>query len=138
MKCVYDASTSLEAYMVLNMLEVEGIAGRVDGEHLQGGVGELQAIGVARVMVNTVDYELAKKLIREWDAVQSQSDMSRTKKRTSVVPVWLFGFISGVLLVFVLQSNGARFSQEKADCGNSGFGMGENNSGQSQIGERRI
>ena len=123
MKCVYDAANSLEAYMILNLLEVEGIAGRVEGEHLQGGVGELQAMGIVRVMVNTVDYDQAKKLVREWDAKQSQWEVPTPKKRQSVIPIWLFGFISGALLVFVLQSNGIHVGKWKSTCVNNVPGM---------------
>lgn len=44
MKCVFTASTGVEAHMVLNLLEQEGIEGRIEGEYLQGGVGDLQAM----------------------------------------------------------------------------------------------
>lgn len=45
MKIVYDAHHSLDAHVVKNLLENEGIAAFIQGEHLQGGVGELAAIG---------------------------------------------------------------------------------------------
>ena len=68
MKCVYEASNALDAYMVFNLLLQEGIQGRVDGEHLAGGIGELQAINLVRVMVHDDEYNRATKIIREWDA----------------------------------------------------------------------
>jgi hypothetical protein len=67
MKCVYEASIALDAYMVFNLLLQEGIHGRVDGEHLAGGVGELQAMNLVRVMVDAEDYDRAMKIIQEWE-----------------------------------------------------------------------
>ena len=68
MKCVYEATTALDAYMIFNLLVQEGIQGRVDGEYLAGGIGELQAINLVRVMVDEDDYDQAIKIIREWEA----------------------------------------------------------------------
>lgn len=67
MKCVYSAATSIEAYMVLNLLEQEGIQGRVDGEYLQGGMGELQAFGLVRVMVGDDDFGRAQNVVEVWE-----------------------------------------------------------------------
>ena len=68
MKCVFEASNTLDAYMIFNLLLQEGIQGRVDGEYLAGGIGELQAINLVRVMVAADDYDQAIKIIREWEA----------------------------------------------------------------------
>lgn len=32
MKLLYEASNSLEAHMILNLLEQEGLSGRIDGD----------------------------------------------------------------------------------------------------------
>ncbi|MEN8226403.1 MAG: DUF2007 domain-containing protein, partial [Bacteroidota bacterium] len=42
MKCIFEASSGLEAHMISNLLQQDGIEARIDGEYLQGGVGELQ------------------------------------------------------------------------------------------------
>jgi len=68
MKCVYEASTALDAYMIFNLLVQEGIQGRVDGEYLAGGIGELQALNLVRVMVHEEDYDQSIEIIREWEA----------------------------------------------------------------------
>ena len=68
MKCVFEAPNTLDAYMIFNLLLQEGIQGRVDGEYLAGGIGELQAINLVRVMVAEDDYDQAIKIIREWEA----------------------------------------------------------------------
>jgi hypothetical protein len=70
MKLLYEAGNVLEAQMILNMLEVEGLRGQIDGAYLQGAMGELPAAGLIRVMVDGDDYPRAKELVRAWDAAQ--------------------------------------------------------------------
>ena len=70
MKSVYEASTGLDAHMILGLLEQQRIPGRIEGEYLQGGVGGLQAMGLVRVLVSDADYAEARKIISEWESVQ--------------------------------------------------------------------
>jgi hypothetical protein len=72
MKLLYEAQNSLEAHMILHMLEQAGLSARIDGEYLQGGIGDLQAIGLVRVMVEDTDYAEGKSIIQEWDAKQPE------------------------------------------------------------------
>ena len=65
MKSVYETSNSLEAHMILNLLSQEGIVGRIDGEYLLGGMGELQAMGFIRVLVPDNFYDKALKIIAQ-------------------------------------------------------------------------
>jgi hypothetical protein len=101
MKSVYEASTALEAHMILNLLEQEGIAGRVDGEYLPGGVGELQAINLVRVMVEEADVEHARRIIRDWEAIQVAEE-TRTPQRRSGggFTGFVLGCLAGGGLVF--------------------------------------
>ena len=78
MKKLYEASNSVEAHMILNLLEQEGLTGRVDGEYLQGGVGELPAAGLVRVMVAEEDYAAAKSIVDKWDAAQPAQPNDKT------------------------------------------------------------
>ncbi len=89
MKGIYEASTALDAYMVLNLLEQEGIKGRVDGEYLPGGVGEIQAINIVRVMVNESDYEKAGQVIRDWEAIEVEKEDDRIKKPAAGVSTFI-------------------------------------------------
>ena len=57
MKLVYEAANNIEGHMILNLLQQAGVTGRIDGEFLQGGAGELQAGGVVRAMVDDADYD---------------------------------------------------------------------------------
>jgi hypothetical protein len=74
MKSVYEASSGLEAHMILNLLQQAGIAGRVEGEFLQGGIGELQAMNLVRVVVDEVDYEAARRVLADWEARQPEPE----------------------------------------------------------------
>ena len=68
MMVVYHASNSIEAYLIKNLLEQQEIAAYVFGDYLQGGVGEIPAIGLVTVNVSDSDYIRAKEIVDEWDA----------------------------------------------------------------------
>ena len=65
---VYHASNSIEAYLIKNLLEQQEIPAYVFGDYLQGGVGEIPAIGLVTVNVSDSDYARAKEIVDEWDA----------------------------------------------------------------------
>ncbi|MET0002665.1 MAG: DUF2007 domain-containing protein [Candidatus Thiodiazotropha sp.] len=95
MKSIYEASTYLDAHMILNLLEQEGIQGRIEGEYLPGGVGELQAINIVRVMVDESDYERAGRIISAWEAVEVENEEKSKRKTGSGLSSFLFGLIVG-------------------------------------------
>ena len=68
MMVVYNASNSIEAYLIKNLLEQQEIAAYIFGDYLQGGVGEIPAIGLVTVNVSDSDYTRAKEIVDEWDA----------------------------------------------------------------------
>ncbi len=68
MKKVFDASSNIEAHLVMHQLQQAGIDARIEGEYLQGGIGELPAAGNIRVMVDSKDVDEARLVIAEWDA----------------------------------------------------------------------
>lgn len=92
---VYTTSTALEAHMILNLLEQEGIAGRVDGAYLTGGVGELQALDLVRVMVDEADAGRARQIIRDWESIQV-AEQTATVSRKPVGAV--AGFVAGLVV----------------------------------------
>jgi hypothetical protein len=102
MKNVYEASTGLDAHMILNLLEMHGIAGRIDGEYLQGGVGELQAIGLVRVMVADEDYSKAKQVIGEWEAAQPPAEQGPEPRPAGNLQFFIAGMIIGAALMYWL------------------------------------
>lgn len=98
MRSVFESSTGLEAHMVLNLLQQEGIDGRVEGEYLQGGVGELQAINLVRVVVDETDYNKAKSIISDWEAIQpAERQVTKPEVKSSRIGLgFLFGLAVGI------------------------------------------
>ena len=70
MKCVYEAPNGLEARMIADLIAQAGIHSRVDGEFLQGGVGELFAGDFVRVLVEDESFEEARAVVDTWQATQ--------------------------------------------------------------------
>ena len=113
MKIVYDAYNALDAHVVRNLLETEGIPSFVQGEYLQGGVGELSAIDLVKVAVNDHDAIRARALIEAWESSQPMDKEAGNEDRlrgseNSVTPIFHFisGFIAGGLSVWLyLQFN---------------------------------
>lgn len=100
MKSIYEASTALDAHMVLNLLEQHGIQGRIDGEYLPGGVGELQAINLVRVMVDEADYERAARVISDWEAIQVVREERTKDAASNRLSVFLAGVVIGGGLIW--------------------------------------
>jgi hypothetical protein len=66
---VYNASNSLDAHIIKSLLEQQEIPVYLQGEYLQGGVGEVPAIGLVKVTVNNDHYDSARKIITEWESL---------------------------------------------------------------------
>jgi hypothetical protein len=103
MKSVYETSTGLDAHMILNLLEVRGIGGRIEGEYLQGGIGELPAMGMVRVLVAEENYPEARQIISEWESIQPPGEVPQPETRTSVaIRIFIAGFFVGSVLMYWL------------------------------------
>lgn len=100
MKSVYEASTALEAHMVLNLLQTEGIEGRVQGEYLTGGIGELPVYGLVRVTVRDEDLVRARQVISEWESTQADTPAARPSPGGGRVSTFLIGAAAGAGLMF--------------------------------------
>ncbi len=68
MRTVFQPSNALEGHMLQDLLQQRGISSRLDGAHLQGGVGELPAAGLVRLVVDDEDYELARAVVDDWES----------------------------------------------------------------------
>jgi len=105
MKLAYEAANSIEGHMILNLLEQSGLTARIDGEYLQGGMGELPAAGLVRVMIDEADYEEARLLILQWErdettAEETTPEIKISKKRGSFGPLAV-AFFAGLALAVV-------------------------------------
>ena len=65
---IYHAANSLDANMIKGLLEQYEIRAFIQGEYLQGGMGELPAADLVTVSVDDDNYNEAKKMIAEWEA----------------------------------------------------------------------
>ena len=98
---LYQASNAVEAYMILHLLEQKGLSARVDGEYLQGGIGELPAAGLVRVMVAEQDYARAKAIVDEWDAAQPPQVHSPAPAKTGGrLGMFAAGLIAGLICAY--------------------------------------
>ncbi len=70
MLSIFDASNNIEAHLVMHQLQQAGINARIEGEYLQGGIGELAAAGNVRVLVEPKDEEEARQVIADWEAAE--------------------------------------------------------------------
>lgn len=64
---VYRAANITEAHIVKGMLEARGIQAFVEGQYLQGGIGELATMDFASVSVNDDDVQQAREIIAEYE-----------------------------------------------------------------------
>ncbi|RBP52740.1 DUF2007 domain-containing protein [Arenicella xantha] len=105
MQCVYEASSGIEAHMIKNLLGQDGISAEVLGEHLQGGIGDLQAIGMVRVIVSENDLPEAQALINEWESMQlpvDPNEQETLRKPSGRLSFFIFGFVLGMLAMLML------------------------------------
>jgi len=105
MRKVFEAMDMLEAHVVKGLLQQEGITGFIQGEYLQGGMGDLPAAGFVSIEVNDPDYDMARSVISEWEQEQKQQ-VNAVNPRSAWAPAWagpfLMGLMVGVLLTLWL------------------------------------
>jgi hypothetical protein len=70
MRAIYEPAHSIEANLIVGLLQQAGIKAHIAGEYLQGGAGELPAFGLMRVMVTDGDAVAARQLIDEWNSAE--------------------------------------------------------------------
>ena len=71
---VYSARDLTDAYIVKGMLEHHGIATRVNGGFLSGGIGELPPLDLVTVSVEDDDQEQALQLLKAFDRGELTGD----------------------------------------------------------------
>lgn len=88
---VFEASSVLEAQMMLNLLQASGIEGQLVGAHLVGGIGELPATNLVKVLVAPESADEARGIIREWESRQEVATPARTTGKAGWIAPFLFG-----------------------------------------------
>lgn len=69
--------------MIANLLQQYEVPSQIEGEYLQGAVGELQAVNIVRVVVDDELSDKAKAIIHEWESSQPASTESVNIVKTS-------------------------------------------------------
>ena len=65
MRTVYEAANLIDAHLVRQALEAEGIPAFIRGEALIGGMGDLGVFGLVAVMVPEAAWPEARSLVEE-------------------------------------------------------------------------
>ncbi|MGJ3255622.1 MAG: DUF2007 domain-containing protein [Alcanivorax sp.] len=104
MKCVFHARDGIEAHMLADLLDQVGIMAQVQGDMLQGAVGELPAAGLASVWVAESDESRAREVIAEFEASQP-ADIGQSVRpgaQRSFTRGLLLGMVIGAVVMLVL------------------------------------
>ena len=106
MKTLYEASNALEAHLLRNFLQQEGIDTFVQGEHLQSGVGILPAGSFVRLVIDEADYAQARTAVDRWEsATPSESHAETRLEPTQTSPTLmtiLIGLAMGLAFSYAL------------------------------------
>lgn len=102
MKRIYEAANGIEAHMIVHLLGQAGIEGRVEGEYLQGGVGELPAVGLVGVAVAEEQAERARAIVLEWERSAPPPEASATARPSPArdLAVFACGVLAGAVLMW--------------------------------------
>ncbi len=68
MKIVYEAENIIDANLVKNALEHDGITSFVSGQYLTGAAGELPPMALVKVMVAEIDWPRARAIAEQIDS----------------------------------------------------------------------
>ena len=68
MPVIYRPPNVIDAHLIADRLRQAGLDYRIEGEFLQGGIGELQAMGLVGIWVADHQVDQALVLISEWEA----------------------------------------------------------------------
>ena len=86
MRSVYEPSNAIQAHVLQDVLRQHGIASHVQGEHLQGAVGELPAGSLVRLLVAEGDYAAARRAVEEWEraAPMDEEELARMDRSANI------------------------------------------------------
>lgn len=101
MKTLYQAANAVEAHMLVDLLQQEGVTAHIQGEHLQGAVGGLPAAGLVRLVVDEADHAQARAVIERWEAAQPQeAPPASVPRRSSSLGPFLSGLVIGAAVLY--------------------------------------
>ena len=122
METVYEAENSIDAHMIVHMLERAGIEAQILGEYLQGGVGELAAQGNIRIAVDVAEAHKAREIIEAWESEQASVGLMENVESRGSMLLEVVVFLAGVGLAsaFFLYTYNTPFGTYTADYNRDG------------------
>lgn len=115
---IYRAANITDAHLIRQMLEAEGIPAFIQGEYLQGVVGELPANTIIAVQVGNDHYAAARAVVERWESAdvaaieddeedipQHAAPSPPARRGVSVFTVigcLLFGALAGAAMVWTI------------------------------------
>lgn len=98
MRAIYSARSLLDARLVVDQLEHNGIHAEIFGGYLQGGAGELPASGLVRVVVADEDGERAGRIVAEWERTTTERDNEQlsASSRARTLAGFTLGLVTGI------------------------------------------
>lgn len=122
MRAVYNAESLIDAQMVADQLARRHIHAEIFGGYLQGGVGELPAHGLVRVLVNDDDAEMALRVVADWEREMARhaSDLQMASQRGRMLGIFALGLLTGIagtwlLLTLPASPNRVRYQDNNGD-----------------------
>jgi len=122
MESVYEAENSVEAHMIVHLLERSDVKAEIMGEYLQGGVGELPAHGNIRVVVDLGDAVRAREIIAKWEAERKADPFPQSPETRKSPYSGFIAFLAGVGIAsaFLLWAYNSPVSTRTADYNRDG------------------
>jgi hypothetical protein len=106
MKLIYRAADISEAHIVAGLLKSHEIEAHVGGHYLQGGVGDLAAMGFATVHVADEDVDLAMSVIADYEKNNTQPDKVEQKKSSFFAsPIFILAMTVLMMLILAIALN---------------------------------
>lgn len=97
MKTLYEAANAIEAHMLVDLLKQEGIEAQIQGEALQGAMGEVPMNGLVRLVAREEDYPAARALIERWERTEvAPTPGPKPPSRSAGLRGFLLGLAVGV------------------------------------------
>ncbi len=109
MLIVYRAANIADAHLIRQMLEGAGIPAFIQGEYLQGAVGELPANTEILVHVADANVEAAREIVDEWELAEPLALQDEPNEDDLPPPVASGGYslMKAIVLFLVVVFGGA-------------------------------
>lgn len=103
MKLIYRANGISEAHIISGLLKSNGIEAHVGGHYLQGGIGELAAMGFATVNVADKNVKAATRVIAEYENNNNPlSENNNSNKSIFTTPLIVLSITILVMLLLAI------------------------------------